>query len=70
MAGFWKPNIGTSGRLIRGFLGVLALGMAAFAWKNGVRWLAAVLIVAGLFMLFEALRGWCAMRACGVRTLW
>ncbi|MBI3881224.1 MAG: DUF2892 domain-containing protein [Verrucomicrobia bacterium] len=70
MAGFWRPNIGTTGRLIRGALGVLAAGMGVFAWNNGVRWLAVVLALAALFLLFEALRGWCAMRACGVRTLW
>ena len=70
MAGFWKSNIGTTGRLIRGALGVLALGMSAFAWKNGVPWLTVVLVIAGLFMLFEAVRGWCVMRACGFRTHW
>ena len=70
MAGFWKSNIGTTGRLIRGAFGAVALGMGAYAWKNGVPWLAVGMGLAGVFMLFEALRGWCVMRACGIRTLW
>jgi hypothetical protein len=31
-------------------------------------WLAVLLAMAGVFGLFEALRGWCLMRACGVKT--
>lgn len=33
------------------------------------RWIAvAVLTLMGLFQLFEARRGWCVVRACGIRT--
>jgi hypothetical protein len=31
-------------------------------------WLCLVLVGFGLFGIFEALRGWCLMRACGIRT--
>lgn len=31
-------------------------------------WLGAVLAAAGAFVLFEALRGWCVLRACGLKT--
>jgi len=31
-------------------------------------WLGVVLAVLGVFVLFEALRGWCVMRACGIKT--
>ena len=27
-----------------------------------------VLLASGLFVLFESLRGWCALRACGIKT--
>lgn len=30
--------------------------------------LSVVLIISGGFMLFEAVRGWCVMRACGIKT--
>ena len=31
-------------------------------------WLSGVLTGVGVFVLFEALRGWCVLRACGVKT--
>lgn len=31
-------------------------------------WLGVTLILSGGFMLFEAVRGWCVMRACGIKT--
>lgn len=31
-------------------------------------WLAIVLAIMGGFTMFEALRGWCALRACGLKT--
>ena len=31
-------------------------------------WAAIPLVVIGLFCIFEAVRGWCFLRACGVRT--
>jgi hypothetical protein len=31
-------------------------------------WLGLALAAFGAFMLFEALRGWCAVRACGIKT--
>jgi hypothetical protein len=30
--------------------------------------LSLVLFAGGAFVLFEALRGWCAIRACGIKT--
>ena len=30
--------------------------------------LSLVLLASGAFVLFEALRGWCALRACGIKT--
>ena len=67
MKPFFAPNIGNSGRLLRG-LG--ALGLFAGAWfAFGVAtWLGIALVACGGFTLFEALRGWCVMRACGIKT--
>jgi hypothetical protein len=64
---FLRPNLDTKGRVIRG-IGALALGVgAALTWRSS--------LVAGLalgassaFVAFEAARGWCVARACGVKT--
>jgi hypothetical protein len=65
----FAPNIGRTGRLIRGGIGVVLLGMAIPAFR--LHWLAAIAAVAGgLFCLFEAQRGWCVARACGLKTRW
>ncbi|MGD2109141.1 MAG: DUF2892 domain-containing protein [Phycisphaerae bacterium] len=70
-----QQNIDRRGRIARAGSGVLciALGVAVwlFHWPEPVTYrvmvsLAAVL--AGAFQLFEAKRGWCALRACGLRT--
>ena len=63
---FFKPNIGSRGRLVRGGIAILffiAGGMMVFyLW-----WLGLIFIGIGIFVLFEALRGWCLARACGVK---
>jgi len=67
MKPLFSRNIGNTGRLVRG-LGALALVVGAgFGFFVSV-WLGAVLALLGVFVLFEALRGWCLMRACGIRT--
>jgi hypothetical protein len=69
MKKLFQPNIGKTGRILRGLIGVALLGSAVAAWQ--VQWLAGVgLAAGGVFCLFEALRGWCAARACGLRTRW
>jgi hypothetical protein len=67
MRRFFAPNIGPTGRLVRGLMGLALLVGAFFGFRQSV-WLAALLAAAGVFGLFEALRGWCAARACGIRT--
>lgn len=67
MKPFFNPNIGTRGRLLRGLSGTAFLGGAIFVCRM-LPWLGALLGVAGLFMLFEAVRGWCVLRACGLKT--
>ena len=67
MKSFLSPNIETKGRLVRG---VGALGLlvgAGFGYTVSV-WLGLLLLTSGLFVGFEALRGWCFLRACGIKT--
>jgi hypothetical protein len=52
---------------VRG-LGALALFVGAGFGFCASAWLGAVLALLGVFVLFEALRGWCVLRACGIRT--
>ena len=67
MKPFFAPNIGSQGRLLRG-LGALGLFVAAWFAFGVATWLGIVLVAFGGFALFEALRGWCALRACGIKT--
>lgn len=67
MKRFFSPNIGTRGRIVRGALGGLLVtgGLVVCAYHT---WVAVVMILSGGFCLLEAARGWCVMRACGVKT--
>ncbi len=64
---FLHPNIDTKGRVIRG-IGALALTAgAALTWPHShVAGIA--LAASSAFVAFEAARGWCVARACGVKT--
>jgi hypothetical protein len=62
-----KQNIDATGRAARGGISVLLL-LAAGVLTQESRGLAIIFLIVGLFSLFEALRGWCAVRACGFRT--
>ena len=64
---FLTPNIGNKGRTVRGVFALLLLAGAGYLFT--VHWLPAVILTfAGLFVLFEALRGWCVLRACKLKT--
>jgi len=63
---FFNPNIGTSGRVVRGLCGVVCLVSAFLLREHTVPMI--LLISSGLFTLFEAARGWCVARACGLKT--
>lgn len=62
-----NPNIEIRGRLVRALAGAGFLVGAVFAWRVSL-WLGVAIGLSGLFMLFEAARGWCALRACGIKT--
>ncbi|MBM3841170.1 MAG: DUF2892 domain-containing protein [Verrucomicrobia bacterium] len=63
----FSRNIDNKGRLIRG-AGALALFVGAAFGFTVSPWLGIALLGSGAFVAFEALRGWCALRACGIKT--
>lgn len=67
MKQLFSPNIDNRGRIVRA-LGALALLIGAAFGFAEFWWLGLVLLVAGAFVAFEAARGWCALRACGIKT--
>jgi hypothetical protein len=62
-----KQNIDKTGRVARGGIGIIFL-LAAGTLVPYAAPLALLFLLVGLFTLFEAARGWCAMRACGIKT--
>jgi len=67
MRKFFASNIDRRGRIIRGVLGAVLVLTGLILSIRG-RWICMFMVVAGAFMLYEAARGWCIMRACGVKT--
>jgi hypothetical protein len=64
---------GRIARLIYGLTFLAAGGLLALGWAlhsaSPMRWtVAGGCAVAGAFGIFEAVRGWCVMRAIGVKT--
>ena len=60
-------NIDNKGRIVRGIIAVALLVGAACAWKTSLV-ITSILALAGAFTAFEAIRGWCGLRACGIKT--
>ncbi|MBI5395399.1 MAG: DUF2892 domain-containing protein [Verrucomicrobia bacterium] len=61
-------NIDRRGRVARGISGMVCVAAGAGCGWQGW-WVAAVaLAAAGAFQFFEARKGWCAVRALGIRT--
>ena len=67
MKRFFSPNINHRGRIARGVIGSLCL-IAGIIIVDYSLPLGLVFVVAGLFALFEAVRGWCLARAGGIKT--
>lgn len=67
MSRFFSPNIDWRSRLARGVGGALLL-IAGMILADYQLWICLLLVGFGLFAIFEALRGWCLVRACGMRT--
>jgi hypothetical protein len=67
MSKFFRPNIRRSGRIARGVTGTICL-IAGIVLVDESLTLGLVFVSAGLFAIFEAVRGWCLVRACGLKT--
>ena len=67
MKPLFTRNLSNTGRLVRGLGAIALLIGAGFAFFVSI-WLGAALALGGVFGLFEALRGWCLLRACGIKT--
>jgi hypothetical protein len=67
MKSCFAKKIDGRGRLARGVLGGLLVlgGVMACSYSF---WPCLILEISGGFVLFEAARGWCVMRACGIKT--
>ena len=64
---YFVANIGKKGRVLRGLTALVLLisGIGALQFSLILGF---VLFASSAFVLFEALRGWCAFRACGIKT--
>ena len=67
MSRFFRPNIKRQGRIARGVIGALCL-VAGIIVAGDISLWGLILVVAGLFAIYEALSGWCFARACGIKT--
>lgn len=63
----FQQNITRAGRLVRAAIAA-ALAIAGVCLLNAAPWAAIVLFASSAFVFFEAARGWCVMRACGIKT--
>ncbi len=67
MGRFFDRNIDGRGRIVRAVWGV-GLVVAGVLLRARSGWICLALIGLGVFALSEAVRGWCVMRACGIKT--
>ncbi len=70
-----KCNIDQSGRVVRFFAGVFMFFSGSFMFMlalpgGGLWWrlFQSGIMLAGIFILFEGVMGWCALRAMGFKT--
>jgi hypothetical protein len=63
----FTPNLETRGRILRGGGAAVMVAAAAISWPKSAVLATGFALAAG-FLAFESARGWCALRACGVRT--
>lgn len=68
-----RCNIDRTGRRVRAVGGVILMilgGLSAWHMETtAIRWGSAIILCGtGLFCLFEAAKGWCVLRALGIKT--
>lgn len=67
MTNLFQPNITTKGRVLRAVISLVFLAIGIFA--ASLPWVIRISAFgAAAFTAFEAGRGWCLLRACGIRT--
>ncbi|MEI8041154.1 MAG: DUF2892 domain-containing protein [Verrucomicrobiota bacterium] len=64
---FFSRNIDRRGRIVRAVWGA-ALIVAGGLVSGHHPWVCIALVASGVFALYEAARGWCLARACGIKT--
>ena len=67
MKKFFSPNINRAGRMVRLVCGIVMVVAGVIAWQK-LWWLGVIFFGSAAFVLFEAARGWCLLRACGINT--
>jgi len=67
MKRIFTPNIDKKGRWVRGLFAIALLAGAGACFTVSP-WIGVLLLLSAAFVAFEALRGWCALRACGIKT--
>lgn len=67
MKRFFTPNITRAGRVARFVCGLVLLVAGLIAFPR-LWWLGMIFFGSAVFVFFEAARGWCALRACGIKT--
>jgi hypothetical protein len=67
MKSFFPRNIDKKGRIARGLCALALLVGAVFGLTVSL-WLGGALLASGIFVAFEAIPGWCGLRACGIKT--
>jgi len=67
MKHFFARNLDRRGRWARGIAGVALMTTGLLVSAEG-RWICFALVLTGGLVLYEAVRGWCVMRACGIKT--
>jgi hypothetical protein len=67
MGKFFARNIDRRGRIVRAGWGASLIVAGLLVWARS-GWLCLALLAMGGFALYEAARGWCVMRACGIKT--
>jgi hypothetical protein len=64
---FFSRNLDFRGRMARGVIGTLCLVAGIVIAGDYSLW-GLIFVAAGLFAIFESIRGWCLVRACGIKT--
>jgi hypothetical protein len=67
MGNFFSPNIGRGGRIARAVWGAALIAVGLLI-SGSHPWACVGLVAFGVFALYEAARGWCVVRACGIKT--